>query len=63
MFEIVVRRKTIRYYDGTIGIKSNRAGLANFLKENGVEPVGVRMIETNRGNLAAKITFNSSENS
>lgn len=61
VFESVVRRKTIRYYVGNIGIKSNRAGLVNFLKENGVEPVGVRMIETNRGNLAAKITIYSSE--
>ena len=61
VFESVVRRKTIRYYVGNIGIKSNRAGLVNFLKENGVEPVGVRMIETNRGNLAAEITIYSSE--
>ena len=57
VFESFVRRKTIRYYVGNIGIKSNRAGLVNFLKENGVEPVGVRMIETNRGNLAAKNNY------
>ena len=55
-FECIIRRKTIRYYIGNIGSKSNRTGLIQFLKEYGVEPVGVRIIETNRGHLSAKIT-------
>ena len=55
-FEGIIRRKTIRYYIGNIGSKSNRTGLIQFLKEYGIEPVGVRIIETNRGHLSAKIT-------
>ena len=50
----IVRRKTIRYYIGNIGQKSNRAGMIKFLKVYGVEPVGVRIIETLRGRLSAK---------
>ena len=61
IFESVVRRKTIRYYVGNIGSKSNRAGLVQFLNELGVEPVGVRIITTNRGCLAAKITVYASD--
>ena len=56
IFESVVRRKTIRYYIGGISSDSNRAGLVQFMDEHGVKPVGVRMIDTNRGSLAAKIT-------
>ena len=61
IFESVVRRKTIRYYIGNIGQKSNRAGLLSFLKEYGVEPVGARIIETHRGHLSAKITVYASD--
>ena len=61
IFESVVRRRTIRYYIGNIGPKSNRAGLVQFLKDYGVEPVGVRIIQTSRGCLAAKITVYASD--
>ena len=56
-----MRRETIRYYVGNIGSKSNRAGLVQFLNELGVEPVGVRIITTNRGCLVAKITVYASD--
>ena len=56
-----MRRRTIRYYIGNIGAKSNRSGLVHFLKEYGVEPVGVRIITTSRGCLAAKITVYASD--
>ena len=46
-FEGIIRRKTIRYYIGNIGSKSNRTGLIQFLKEYGIEPVGVRIKESN----------------
>ena len=61
VFESVVRRRTIRYYIGNIGLSSNRAGLLQFLKEHGVVPIGMRMIETHRGHLSAKITVNASD--
>ena len=61
IFESVVRRKTVRYYIGNIGQKSNRAGLLGFLKEYGIEPVAARIIETHRGHLSAKITAYTSE--
>ena len=54
-------QRTIRYYIGNIGPSSNRAGLLQFLKEHGVVPIGVRMIETHRGHLSAKITVNASD--
>lgn len=55
-FESVIRRRTIRYYVGGISLDSNRAGLIKFLDEHGVKAVGVRIIETRRNSLAAKIT-------
>ena len=61
IFEGIVRRKTIRYYIGNIGQKSNRAGMIKFLKVYDVEPVGVRIIETFRGLLSAKITVYASD--
>ncbi|MCG8079182.1 MAG: hypothetical protein JAY75_23540, partial [Candidatus Thiodiazotropha taylori] len=61
VFESMVRRKTMRYYIGNIGQKSNRAGLINFLNNYGIEPVGVRVIETYRGHLSAKITVYASD--
>ena len=61
VFESAVRRRTIRYYIGNIGPSSNRAGLLQFLKEHGVVPIGVRMIETHRGHLSATITVNASD--
>ena len=62
VFESFVRRRTIRLYVGNIGLQvsSNRAGLLQFLKEHGVVPIGVRMIEPHRGHLSAKITVNAS---
>ena len=61
VFESVVRRRTIHYYICNIGLSSKRAGLLQFLKEHGVIPIGVRMIETHRGHLSAKITVNASD--
>lgn len=61
IFESIVRRRTIRYYIGNIGQKSNRAGLIKFLNEHGVEPVSVRIKETYRGHLSAKIIVFASD--
>ena len=51
-----MRRRTVRYYIDGKGTESDRAGLGQFLTDHGITPVGVRMIDTNRGRLAAKIT-------
>ena len=61
VFESIVRRRTICYYVGNIGLQgsSNRAGLLQFLKEHGVFSIGVRMIEPHRGHRIAKITVNA----
>ena len=61
MFESVNRRRTIRYYIGGISKDSNRAGLIDFLEYYGIKPAGVRMIETRRNSLSAKLTINSSD--
>ncbi|MEW8548806.1 MAG: hypothetical protein AB2693_35350 [Candidatus Thiodiazotropha sp.] len=63
IFEGIVRRRTVRYYIGNIGQKSNRLGLIKFLNDYGIEPVGVRIIETYRGHLSAKITVFASDSS
>ena len=61
VFESVNRRRTIRYYIGGISKDSNRAGLIDFLEYYGIKPAGVRMIETRRNSLSAKLTINSSD--
>lgn len=60
VFECVGSTRTRRYYVGGIALSSNRAGLVKFLKDRNITPVGVRMINTNRGSQAAKITINVS---
>lgn len=56
VFESVHSRKTRRYYVGGIASYSNRDGIIEYLTENNVTPVGVKLIDTNRGSLSAKIT-------
>ncbi|KAL4228351.1 hypothetical protein ACF0H5_011398 [Mactra antiquata] len=57
VFESVNSRKTRRYYIGGIAHYSNRSGMIQFLKMNGITPVTVKLIVTHRGSLAAKITL------
>ena len=51
----------MRYYVGGIATYSNRAGLIDFLKTNGIEAAAVKLIDTNRGSLAAKLTLYQSD--
>lgn len=59
VFESVGSKSTQRYYVGGIASYSNRAGLYQFLRQKGIKPVGIRMMKTFNGNLAAKITIES----
>jgi len=61
VFESVWSKRTHRYYVGGISAASNRAGLVKFLSDSGVKAVGVRIMSTYSGDLAAKITVNSSQ--
>ena len=61
VFESVNRRRAIRYYIGGISKDSNRAGLIDFPEYYGIKPAGVRMIETRRNSLSARLTINSSD--
>ena len=61
VFESVPSRRTRRYYIGGISSYSNREGLLKFLKSKNISPVAAKMIDTNRGNLAAKLTLYQSD--
>ncbi|MES9879587.1 MAG: hypothetical protein ABW185_01750 [Sedimenticola sp.] len=61
VFECVSAKRTRRYYVGGIARTSNRAGFLTFLKQKNINPAGLRLIETNRGSLAAKLTVNLSD--
>ena len=57
VFESVNSRRTRRYYVGGIAEYSNRSGMIQFLRSNGITPATVKIIDTHRGSLAAKITL------
>lgn len=61
VFECVSSKRTRRYYIGGIARTSNRDGFLRFLEQRGIHPTGLRMINTNRGSLAAKVTVNQSD--
>lgn len=56
MFESVGSRRTQRYYIGGIARYSNREGLNDFLEYYGIKPAAVKLIQTKRGPLSAKVT-------
>lgn len=57
VFKSVPTGRTRRYYIGGISKLSNRAGTSKFFTDRGIEPATIRLIETKRGTLAAKIAF------
>jgi len=61
IFRSVSSTKTRRYYVGGISKKSNRSGMLRFLKENNIHPQSLRLIDTGRGSLAAKVTVHQEE--
>ena len=63
LFESIKSRRTRRYYVGGIATYSNREGVIAFLKSKHIEPAAVKLIDTNRGSLAAKLTIYQSDSS
>ena len=61
IFESVPSRRTQRYYVGGISKDSNKAGLLLFLKSKRIYPESVKLIDTNRGTIAAKLTVYKSD--
>lgn len=61
VFQSVRSRRTRRYYVGGIATYSNRAGIIEFLKSKHVEPASIKLIDTKRGSLAAKLTIYQSD--
>ncbi|KAL4217886.1 hypothetical protein ACF0H5_022625 [Mactra antiquata] len=59
IFQSVGSKRTTRYYVGGIAPVSNRAGIVQYLRERGIKPIGLRMINTYNGDLAAKLTIES----
>lgn len=57
VFESVRSRKAKRYYVGGIASYSNRTGIIAFLNSRNIEPAAVKLINTDRGCLAAKPTL------
>ncbi|KAL4236145.1 hypothetical protein ACF0H5_004531 [Mactra antiquata] len=61
IFQSVGSKRTTRYYVGGIAPVLNRAGIVQHLRERGIKPIGLRMINTvtYNGDLVAKLTIES----
>ena len=57
IFESVQPCRTSRYYVGGISLNSNRDGMFEFFKVRNIKPVSIKLIDTKRNSLAAKITI------
>ena len=61
VFESVRSRRTQRYYIGGISYQSNEAGILQFLESKNIYPESMKLIDTHRGSLAAKLTIYKSD--